>query len=379
MPTPVRFPRDSIRAVGERHFVVTGYELAVALLRDARLRPGTTGFADLDGAYQGPVHRLFRDMILFQLPPRHRVIRQLVQAWFTPPAVSRLQDLIDVVCDRVIANARAAPGPIDFVDAVARIVPLDVISELIGIPEDGRTKVGKRTETVVQAMWPTVGDVRRADGAAQLLDRTFRQLVETRRQSLGADLVSALITDGSLREDEIVANLVFLVIAATFTSGDFLGSAMVMAVRDPLFGDLLRRGDSVDACVEEALRLHPPIAHALRNTAADVVVGSVTMPANSLVDFDIAAANRDPAQFPEPDEFRPTRSPRKSLSFGLGAHYCAGWALGRAEAETLLPRFLAAFSTIELDGDPVPKHHPFQQGYERVPLMLAETAVAGRG
>lgn len=379
MAMPARFPRDSIRSVGERHFVVTGYELADTLLRDARLRPGTTPLADLAGAYQGPVHHLFRDMILFQLPPRHRVVRPLVRAWFTPQAVSRLQRLIDVVCDRVIANARTTPGRIDFVDAVARIVPLDVISELIGIPEDGRGKVCRRTETVIQAMWPTVGDVRRADGAAQLLDRYFRQLVETRRQRLGADLVSALIADGSLTEDEIVANLVFLIIAATFTSGDFLSSAIVLAVRDPLFRTLLRSGDNVDACIEEALRLYPPIAHALRNTAEDVVLGSVTMPANSLVDFDIAAANRDPSQFPEPDEFRPSRSPRKSLSFGMGAHYCAGWALGRAEAETLLPRFLAAFPTIELDGDPVPKRHQFQQGYVRVPMKLASPVAAGHG
>jgi cytochrome P450 len=376
-------PPAPIRAIGERHFHVSGYKLAARLLRDSRLRPGTSGLVDRPAdRSRHPVSRLFDEMILFHTPPRHGMIRSRLQGWFTPPAVGQLQGLIDAVCDRTIAKAGAASGPIDFVDSVARVVPLAVISELIGIPEPDRSKVEKRTDVVVQAMWHTVSDVSRADGAAVLLDRYFRQLIDARRKRTRSDLVSELLAEGSLTDDEIVANLVFLNIAATFTTGDFLGSAIIMAIRDLEFRQLLRSGEAVGACVEEALRLHPPIAHVVRNTAADVALDSVVIPADSLIDFDIAAANRDPAQFAEPDEFRPGRFPNKSLSFSLGAHYCAGWALGRAEAETLLPKFLRAFPDIRLAGDPVPKRHPFQQGFRRIPLVLtgpgAGGAVAGR-
>ncbi|HEY2795015.1 MAG TPA: cytochrome P450 [Micromonosporaceae bacterium] len=377
MTSAERFPPDSIHQVSERQFIVTGYRLTSALLRDDRVRPGTTGLPGLEPLDREPVQRLFNDMILFQLPPRHRVIRGLLQVWFTPPSVARLQSLIDDICDRVIENARMASDGIDFVETVARIVPLDVIGELLGIPESDRANVGKRTDRVVQAMWHTVADLRAADGAAVLLDRYFRRLTEARRDRPGQDLLSALIADGSLSDDEIVANLVFLIIAATFTSGDFLSSAMVMAIHDHEFRAMLRRGDDVEACIEEALRLHPPIAHVVRNTAEDIDVGLLTIPADSILEFDMAAANRDPTEFDDPDAFRPSRSPRKSLSFGMGAHYCAGWALGRAEAATLLPRFLAAFPVIELTGEVMPKQHPFQQGYQRVPLRLSEFAPVG--
>lgn len=372
-----RFPARSIQVVGETHFRVTGFELATELLRGARLRPGVTGLADRETAEWAryPVFRLFEDMILFVGPPRHSVIRSRLHSWFTPAAAGELQALIDRVCDRILATVRTTAGLIDFAGTVAHVLPLEVISELIGIPARDRPKIAKRADMVVQAMWHTVTEVDRANGAAVLLDRYFRQLIAARRAAMAADLTSELVADGSLSDDEIVASLVFLVIAATFTTGDFLTSAMVMAVHNQEFRRRILDDETVAASVEEALRLHPPIAHIIRNAEERIELGSVVMPAGSLIDVDVAAVNRDPAQFPQPDEFRPDRVPNRSLSFSFGAHYCCGWALGRAEAETLLPKFLRAFPDIRLAGEPIPKRHPFQQGFRRVPLILREADV----
>lgn len=361
----------SLRRLDGERVEVTGYTLTSRLLGDSRIRPGTTGLDErIPAEWQGsPVLRLFADMILLSLPPRHGAMRRLVQGWFMPGEVAKLDALITGIADRLIDEAAAQDGPVDFVSAVAVPLPLYVIADLVGIPEADRKRLLGWCDRLVQAMWHSVDEIARATGAAVVIVKYFRDLLNGRHGPLRG-LAARMVEDGSLTEDETIANLVFLVIAATFTTSDFMSSAARFACHDEDFRAALRADPRPEAAVDEALRLHPPIKRILRNAAEDVAIGGEVIAEGTLIEFDVVRANRDASVFEEPDRFLPGRPGRKPLSFGHGLHYCAGWALGKAEAAILLARFWQRFDAIAPAGEPVPKAHPFQYGYKSIPLRL---------
>lgn len=350
---------------------VDSYDLAANLLRDPRLRPGTTGLIDrlTPDWRRHPSLVLLTEMIVLDMPPRHGAVRAALQDWFGPTAAEGMRDRIHGIVDRLLDGAAAADGAIDFIESFARPLPFTVIGDVIGIPPADHYRVGRRAAALMAAMWHTVPDLTRANGSAVVLDRYFRTLIADARERPGErNLIADLAAVAGLDDHEIVANLTFLVMGATFTTGDFLGSAMVRALRDPALRDRLRDGVDVDACVEEALRLDPPIGRLLRNAAADIETGGLRIPAGSLIEFDLIAANRDPERFDDPDAFDPDRRGGRALSFGYGAHYCAGWAVGKAEAAALLPRFWQRFPDTRLADEPARKEHVILNGYDRVLL-----------
>ncbi|HEU5129005.1 MAG TPA: cytochrome P450 [Glycomyces sp.] len=348
---------------------VSSYASTVALLRDPRLRPATIGVIDeLTPQWRrSPSLRMLAEMVLLDLPPRHGAVRALLHEQFAPPAVEGLRRRIDALTGLTLDRAAAGDRPIDFAANVARALPLAVIGELLGIDEADRPRIARRARAVMDAMWHSVADVRRADASAIFLDRYFHEhLRRTRAEGTATGLGKALSETGGLDDHAVVANLVFLVMAATFTTGDFLGSALVRSCRDPELRRLLHEADAVEDAVEEALRLDPPVSRVLRNASVDIDLSGTTIPAGALIEFDLRAANRDPLQFDDPDAFRADRGAGRALSFGYGAHYCAGWALGRAEALSVLPAFWRRFPNARLAGEPRRESHPFLNGFERI-------------
>lgn len=370
---------DSIVLGANGVYTVSSYELTVTLLRDPRLRPATIGILDeLSPEWRrSPALRMLAEMVLLDMPPRHGAVRAVMHEQFSPSAVTGLHRRIDELTEKVIAATTVDEGPIDFASGVARALPLAVIGELIGVDEDDRHRVARRTRTVMDAMWHSVTDIRRADASAAYLERYFHEwLRRYRADGSGPDLTRSLTDAVGLEDHEIVANLVFLFMAATFTTGDFIGSAMVRSFREPGLRQLLCDGTAVGEAIEEALRLDPPVSRVLRNAGADIDLRGAKIPAGSVIEFDLRAANRDPRQFDDPDSFRADRRAGRALSFGYGAHYCAGWALGRAEAMSVLPAFWRRYPDARLAGDPERESHPFLNGFKRIPV---DTGRAERG
>ncbi|WP_100444597.1 cytochrome P450 [Glycomyces xiaoerkulensis] len=357
-------------------YAVSSYELTAALLRDQRLRPATTGVIDrLNPEWRRRRSlRMLADMILLDVPPRHGAVRAAIHERFSVSAVTGMRDRIDTLAEGLIDAADEGGRPIDFAARIARALPLAVIGEIIGIDQADRPRIARRTKTIMDTMWYAVDEFIRADAAAIQLDRYFHDKIRRSRAGESeTDLITALADTVGLSDDEIVANLVFLVMAATFTTGDFLGSALVRSCREPELRRRLRDRSEVEDAIEEALRLDPPVARVVRNTAVDVDAAGTTIPAGSLIEFDLRAANRDPRQFDEPDRYRADRRAGRALSFGYGAHYCAGWALGKAEAVSVLPAFWRRFPDSRLAAEPEPEPHPFLNGFGRI---LVDT---GRG
>lgn len=363
-------PRLGRRATGA--YTVSDYALAASLLRDSRLRPGTTGVVHtLDAHWQDrPAIRMLLDMVLLDVPPRHRAVRAVLHERFAPAAIDaltvRAQQVSDELVDGIAGSEVARGGVVDVVPAIARALPLTVIGEVLGVPAADRELVASHSKSLMDIMWHTAtpGGAAVADRAAEELGDYFHDLVAGRRRH-DDDLAAMLADRAGLGDDEIVANLVFLVIAATFTTGDFLGSAVVRALTDPEVAEAFRTGDAGEA-VDEVLRLDPPVGRVLRNASQDMEIAGTLVPEGALLELDLRRANRDPSRFDQPDLFRPGRRNARALSFSYGAHYCVGWALGRAEAMAVLPTFLRRFPAAALAAAPVRASHPFLNGYSSV-------------
>ncbi|QGQ18361.1 cytochrome P450 [Cellulomonas sp. JZ18] len=369
-------PRLGRRATGA--YTVSDYALAASLLRDPRLRPGTTGVVHvLDALWQEhPAIRMLLDMVLLDVPPRHRAVRAVLHERFAPAAIGALVVRAEQISHELVDEVARRGGVVDVVPAIARTLPLTVIGEVLGLPTADRELVAVHSRSVMDIMWhtPTHVDVDVADRAAEELSGYFHDLVAAaRRRDGGDDLTTALAVCAGLEDDEVVANLVFLVIAATFTTGDFLGSAVVRALTDPAVAEAFRTGDAGET-VDEVLRLDPPVARVLRNTSEDMEIAGTLVPEGSLLELDLRRANRDPSRFEDPDAFRPGRRNARALSFSHGAHYCVGWALGRAEASAVLPMLLRRLPHAELAAPPVRARHPFLNGYASVPVRTGEPA-----
>ncbi|WP_308013383.1 cytochrome P450 [Streptomyces beigongshangae] len=293
-------------------------------------------------------------------PPEHRKLRTLVSQAFTPRVVNGLGPRIESVCGQLLDGV-ADRDRFDLVDELAYPLPIIVIAELLGIPaadhrlfqewaavlfsgdELGEAPDMADLERALNAIAPTVREMN-----GYVLDHIRRC-----RADPGDDLTSKLLAaevDGVRLEDqEIVGFVALLLVAGHITTTALLGSAVVMFDRHPGTLRSLRAdpGRLPDA-VEEVLRWLPPFAELGRRTTRAVVIGGHDIPAGAMVVAHLAAANRDPARFEEPDVFDPARSPNPHLTFGHGIHFCFGAPLARLEARIALRMLLERFSDLRV-------------------------------
>lgn len=275
-------------------------------------------------------------------PPRHDHLRALVSRGFTPRRVNGLEPHIRALASRYL-DAFAEKGACDFIAEFAGKLPMDVISEMIGVPGEDRDRLRGLADTVVhreegRPEVPAAG----MQAAAELL-RYFASLVDARRARPRAqdDLTDALIVaeiDGARLDDkEIVAFLFLMVIAGNETTTKLLGNALFHLARH---GEQRRRVREdprrIPGWVEETLRYDPSTQLLARTLRDAVELHGERMPAGARVALLVGAANRDPSVFDDPDAYHVERDTRHSLAFGQGTHFCLGAALARLEARVSL-------------------------------------------
>ena len=208
--------------------------------------------------------------------------------------------------------------------------------------------------------------------AIESLAAYLKEEIERRRQKPGPDLVSALISAhddaDSLTEGELLSFVVLLLIAGNETTTNLIGNGTHALARNPAAIDQLRREPALlPRAIEEMLRYDPAVQSTARFPKADVEVGGTKIPAGSIVLVVVAAANRDPAQFPDPQRFDITRDPNEHLSFGEGIHFCLGAPLARLEARVVFEEMLARFPKLRLanpDEKPAHKGSYFLRGLD---------------
>jgi cytochrome P450 len=328
----------------------------------------------LDPAACGPhAHRTMS--FLAMDPPRHTRMRALVSRGFTPRRVAEMEDHIRAIAREHLRTALDAPR-LDLIGDLAGRLPMDVISELIGVPVDDRAELRRLADLVVHRE-EGVEDVPPSGVEAALtLVGYYADMIAERRATPTDDLTTALLeaeVDGDrLSDDEIVGFLFLMVVAGNETTTKLLGNAWYWAWRNPdQKAKVLTDPTSIPAWVEETLRFDTSSQMLARITTTEVELHRRVIPEGARVLLLVGSANRDPEVFPEPDRYLVGRDTTDLLSFGVGRHFCMGASLARLEARICLEELLSRISDWEIDAEGVERVHSVNvRGFAALPSTV---------
>jgi len=340
-------------------WVLTRYEDVVAVLRDPRfIKEPLAGFVAARFGVAVPpgvgVSMLDRD------PPDHTRLRSLVSKAFTPRVVEGLRPRIQEIVDSLITRAEAA-GSMDLIEEFAYPLPVNVICEMLGVPVEDHERFKGWSLDIARGLdsilLPPESEVPRRSGAARhAMGDYFRGLVAERRASPRGDLLSALIAaeeaDDKLSEDELLATCILLLIAGHETTVNLIGNGTLALLRHP--GELRRLRETpglIASAVEELLRYDGPVQRTARIPSTDVTIGGRTIGKGEMVMPFIGAADRDPAQFPDPDRLDLARTDNRHIAFGWGIHFCLGAPLARVEGQIAIDALVRRLPKLELVTD----------------------------
>jgi cytochrome P450 len=267
--------------------------------------------------------------------------------------MARLEACIQSLVEQLLAQIADDPAP-DLVAALTEPLPIQVIGELIGVPEE-RWGWLATTSTTLRTMLDTFTVVGPTivDATCDEITAYCGELADQRRAAPREDLITALAQvegDGQIDRAELVSLLLILLLAGHETTTGALGNALVALARHPDQRDLVRRTPELwPNAVEELLRFDTVVQTDPRTASEDVTVGGRTIKKGQNLTVMLGAVNRDPRQFHEPDRLRLDRKDPAPLSFGHGIHHCIGAALVRAEMRIALPAVVDAFGDYAID------------------------------
>jgi cytochrome P450 len=320
-----------------------------------------------------PFNALHRNQMMENEPPAHTRLRSLVAKAFARGHVERLRPRVQASADALLDSVDLSS--FDLIADFAEPLPVAVIADLLGVPEEDRHLLRPWSAGIV-AMYEyqrAEGAGARAVTAAAEFAAYMRGLAEARRREPRDDLVSHLVAaeDGGerLSADELVASAILLLNAGHEASVNTFGNGVVALLANP--DQLARvRADPavVEPAIEEMLRYDSPLQLFERTAKQEVQLGDVTVPAGGRVAALLGAANRDPAAFADADTFDVTRRPNPHIGFGAGVHHCLGAPLARMELQISLPTLLRRCPELRLAGDPVRRPTFVLRGYASVPV-----------
>jgi cytochrome P450 len=328
----------------------------------------------------------FGQSMLEMNPPNHRRVRSLVSSAFTQRRVAALEPAVERLTDALVEELAAlgeGGAPVDFMEQFAFRLPVNVICEMIGVPEADRYRFRPLAHdlTFVLELTENFEGFGPADAAATELRAYFTELAERRRARPQDDLVSALVQandahDGRLADAELLGNLLLLLVAGFETTSNLLGNGLYLGFEHPEILDRVRMGKvTVSAFVDEVLRYDSPVQLTSRIALTDdASVGGHPVARGEQIMVLIGAAHRDPGRFDDPDVFDPTRRDNVPLSFGAGIHYCLGQGLARLEAKVGFTKLLERFPAMELAAPPERRDRLVLRGYETLPIRLGPAA-----
>jgi hypothetical protein len=302
---------------------------------------------------------IHENSLLESEPPQHTRLRRLVAGAFARGHVERLRprvrELADTLADRV-ADLGADGSPVDLIAEYAEPLPVQVIAELLGVPERDWHLLRPWSNAIVKMYEYEVSETQRlaAERASAEFVDYLRELVAARRRDPGDDLISSLIAetdrDGArLSEDELITTCTLLLNAGHEATVNVVGNGMSALLTHPDQLAATRSDDAlVASAVEELIRYDSPLQLFERTAITDTTVGDVVVQQGQKIAALLGAANRDPAVFALPDTFDVTRAENPHIGFGAGIHFCVGAPLARVELQTSLHTLLTRFPALAL-------------------------------
>lgn len=309
-------------------------------------------------------------------PPDHTRHRRLISKEFTARAVGRHEERMQKVAHALLDDLESADTT-DLVASYAALLPVAVIADLLGVPEERRLDVLSWGNDAALTLDPGLSfrEYRRAEAAMRELHAFIDTHIANLRANPGDDLMSRLVSvrdEDQLTDVELHA-IVLLTLGAGFeTTVNLIGTGAVLLDRHRAQLQMLReRPELWPNAIEEMLRIQPPVQMTLRVAYADTEIAGRRLPRGTAVSAMIAGANRDPAVFTDPTTFDVTRSNANDhLAFSSGEHYCVGSGLARLEGIVALRTLFERFPDLQVSGDPVLRHTRILRGYESIPVTL---------
>ncbi len=354
----------AVRLADRDAWAIVGYEAARALLLDPRAvaHRAEDPPAPVEGSHpllhaRHDANGLFASFLHHRPLADHERLRRLIAPAFAPRAIAAHRDKARELCEARV-DAALTRGRMEIVGDLARPLALTLAGELLGIPEPLRADLGASARDLAAELelFPPARGARERGVLAMIeLAERLRDLL--RDGAVGDGLLASLDAArarGELTEQEVVGNGAMLLFAGHLTTQHLIGNAVLALLSAPdQWRRLCERPDFVEPAIEETLRFDPPSAVAPRRLLADIEVGRARLRAGDQALVMVAAANRDPAAFSEPDRFDIERRPGRHLAFGHGGHRCIGAALARLEAQAAIGALARRLPSLRLDGDPV--------------------------
>lgn len=376
---------DPVHRMSDGSYFLSRYDDCGAVYRDPHTWSSDKTVDFRPSMADGLLYEHHTTSLVFNDPPYHSRVRQLLAPAFTPRALSALQSRIEALVDRLLDRA-ADRGGMDLIADFAAAVPIQLVGDMLGVPERERGPLRDWSLAILSGLEPVLSAEQRerGDRAVGEFKAYLRDLIDRRERAPTHDESEVLskLTAGSalgtldadgerLSEVELLHNCIFLLNAGHETTTNLIGNAVDLMLRDPgALAELRAEPGLIGSAVEEFLRLESSNQLGNRRAARDTALGGVPMPAGTYVHIGIGAANRDPAQFLEPDRLDLRRHPNRHLAFGTGIHACAGMWLARMEGQVAIGRLVRRFGTIERDGAFVRGGRARFRGFLRYPVRL---------
>jgi hypothetical protein len=376
---------DPVHRMPDGSFFLSRYDDCVAVYRDVATWSSDKKLDFQPNFGDSLLYEHHTTSLVFNDPPYHTRVRKLLAPAFTPRALKALQPRVEALVDRLL-DAAAARGRFDLIDDFASAIPVQLIGDMLGVPQAERRPLRDWSLAILGALEPVLSGEQfdRGTTAVAEFKNYLTDLVRRRLRDGSSDageILSTLIAASAfdphsaaerLSESELLHNCIFLLNAGHETTTNLIGNGVDLLIRHPQAMQQLRDDPAlIDIAVEEFLRLESSNQLGNRRAAKETSLGGIAMPAGTYVHIGIGAANRDPAQFPDPERLDLRRQPNRHLAFATGIHACAGMSLARMEAQVAIGKFVRRFATVERGGAFTRGGRARFRGFLHYPLRVA--------
>lgn len=328
-------------------YIITRYADVKSILKNPDYRTGNrlewlsrgiTYFKNRDEDFS-EIYKAINSFILFLNAPDHLPVRNMViKTW----SDREVHELITRTADELLKGLN---GTFDLVNDYARELPAIVISRIMGVPMNDYRYLQKLGVSMISSLnlYHSWKDFVELNDASASFVKYIAELLEAKRKAPDHGLVSRLLAANEkeklLREEQLISVLIFLFVAGEETTGASIGTSL---------RNIIQHKINYNGNVDELFRFDPVVQILGRISRTDSIVSGVNIPANSALTLVIGSANRDEAQFPNPDVIDVNRSANQHLSFGYGTHFCLGEWLGKSQTQIAIERFMLKFKNIEI-------------------------------
>ncbi len=326
-----------------------------------------------------PLYEHHTTSLVFNDPPLHTRVRRLIGGALTPRHIAAMEDRLVALVDDLL-DRMAVEREVDLITAFASAIPIEIIGNLLGVPGAEREPLRDWSLAILGALEPVLSPAVEARGndAVREMVGYLEGLVECRRAEPGdpeTDVLTRLIQgeEGGerLSAPELLHNCIFLLNAGHETTTNLIGNGLKCLLDWPdQKARLIEEPDLIRTAVDEFLRIESSNQLGNRITTVATEIGDVALAPRTQVHLGIGAANRDPAQFPDPDRLDLARAPNRHLAFGSGIHQCVGMGLARLEGRVAIGRFIARFPDYRLTSPAIRSPRARFRGHVALPCRV---------